>query len=158
MSNDLQRFLCAVRTLEKLLGEYGCDAWLEALGRFATEKQENVVGAVGTILIEISDELAMRRVHRYCPCGEPITAGLGRADTIYCSAGCRQAAYRERVAAKDTKPKRKRNVERPSLRMERKKKQRAVTLLKCQMEAVAAAIGIDPSVIDDARDPPEPPS
>lgn len=149
MTSDLDRLLRAVRTLRRLLGEYGEEAVTEGLGRFATAKQENVVWAVGAMLDKIGQELSSRRVHSRCPeCGEMITAGLGRADAVYCSAGCKQAAYRARVAANTAKPKRMRNGTSTSLRMERKKKQRAITLMEHQVGAIADALGIDRSMID----------
>jgi hypothetical protein len=172
MSSDLQRFLYAVRTLEKLAWKYGgAEAWLEALGRWATVRQEDEVWFVGDFLEHIGEELSKRRVERpLCcrQCGKEIRIGnetiakvLGvttatvcmdvgqvyervRANALYCSPACRQKAYRSRVTAKSAQPKRKRNGNGKnciSLRLERKKRERAVTADKL-LEA-----GIDPHII-----------
>jgi hypothetical protein len=148
MSSDLQRFLGAVRTLAKLAHEYNTEPFLEALGRYATVKQEGEVWFVGTFLDEIGEELSKRRVRPCCrECGKEIACDVRyddrdpRADALYCSPACRQSAYRSRVADKDQKHKRKRNGNRTSLRMERKKRERAVTVEKL-LEA-----GIDPRII-----------
>jgi hypothetical protein len=135
MSNDLQRFLGAVRTLAKLAFEYNDEAWLEALGRYATVKQEHDVHFVGEFLDQIGRELRDRRVAPCCrECGKEINIDRSddqadaRADALYCSPACRQSAYRSRVADKTGKHMRKRNGDGASLRLRRKKRQQAVTI------------------------------
>jgi hypothetical protein len=106
MSSDLQRFLRAIQTLSKLAGKYGEEAFLEALGRYATVKQEDDVHFVGEFLDGIGCELQKRRVERRCrQCGNEIQYNArydnrdARADAVYCSPACRQRAYRRRVTA-----------------------------------------------------------
>jgi hypothetical protein len=156
MNSDLQRFLHAVRTLAKLARTYDDEAFLEALGRYATVQQEGDVWFVGTFLDGIGSELSKRRVDRRCrQCGKEIMtpnqriagmlgvsagtvrADVGenderdvRADAQYCGPACRQRAYRSRVTANAEKRKPKRNENGTSLRLGQQKRQRAITNLK----------------------------
>jgi hypothetical protein len=113
MSSDLDRFLRAVRTLAKLAHKYGDDCFLDALGRYAAVKQEGEVWFVGTFLDDIGRELADRRVEpkRICAeCGNDDADRLyDRSDSRYCSAKCRQKAYRKRVTGKASPRAGKRN-------------------------------------------------
>ena len=156
MTSDLDRLLRAVRTLAKIAHEYDNEHLLDVLGEYATVKQEDDVAFVGTWLSDISEELHKRNVvdgyeqsYPHCrQCGKEIDdvryddSGRGpRADAQYCGQGCRQAAYRDRVAAKTAKPKRKRNGKRISLRLEREKREQAVTIERLLEN------GVDPSII-----------
>jgi hypothetical protein len=134
MSSDLQRFLRAVRTLEKLWHKYPEEAFLEALGRYATTKQESEVWGVGTFLDDIGRELSKRCVRLCCrQCGKEIEddvrydGGYARADAQYCGAACRQRAYRSRVTASTPNRERKRNGNGIALRLGQRSRQRAVT-------------------------------
>jgi hypothetical protein len=123
MSSDLQRFLRAVQTLNKLAHKYSEEGFLEALGRYATVKQEEDVFFVGTFLEDIGRELQNRRVEvdRPCrQCGRQIDDydnRDARADAVYCSSACRQRAYRRRVTADNQNRPRNRNGTRKKLRL-----------------------------------------
>lgn len=132
MTNDLQRFLRAVRTLAKLADKYDRKNHLDTLEKYATAKQkEHVLNAHG-LLDPIAQALLKQRVanaKRRCrQCDRDLdtsvipNAVLGikepgmqvlfaerRADAQYCSDDCRQKAYRSRVTAKAAKRERKRN-------------------------------------------------
>jgi hypothetical protein len=108
MSSDLSRFLRAVKTLAKLAWKYPDDAWTEALGPYATVKQEGEVWFVGPWLSEIADELDRRRQRRgdarpCSECGKDILNNIrydnrgARSDARYCSPKCKQKAYRKRA-------------------------------------------------------------
>jgi hypothetical protein len=126
MSSDLDRFLRAVRTLARLAHKYGDDSFMEALGRYATVKQEGEVWFVGTFLDDIGSELSKRCVEQTTRiCAECGGEGVGRKDrddtlnrpnSRYCSAKCRQKAYRKRVTGKASPRAGKRNGKRHGTR------------------------------------------
>ena len=98
MSSDLQRFLRAVKTIAKLAWKYPDEAFLEALGRYATVQQEDDVGFVGEFLDEIGRELSKRRVRPCCrQCDKEICDDVRyddrnpRADAQYCGPRCASA-------------------------------------------------------------------
>jgi hypothetical protein len=105
--SDLSRFLRAVKVLEKLSWKYRHEAWIEALGRYASIKDEHRIWSVGELLDDIGRELADLRGKPHCrQCGNDINDKRGddeedaRTDARYCSAKCRQRAYRKRVTAR----------------------------------------------------------
>jgi hypothetical protein len=119
-----------VRTLAQLAHQYHYEAFLEALGRYATVQQESEVWFVGTFLDDIGSELARRRVERLrcCrQCGKSIRDNVRyddrdpRADAQYCGPACRQRAYRSRVAASTQSSRAKRNGNGISSRLGRAK-------------------------------------
>src|SRR5215204_4398157 len=103
MSNDLTRFLRAVKVLAKLAHKYPDEAFIEALGCYASVRQESDVQFVGEFLEGIGRELSdMRREPSCRECGNYIQYDRkydgrdARPDAKYCSAKCRQKAYRKR--------------------------------------------------------------
>lgn len=103
MSSDLQRFLRAVRTLAKLADKYDRETHLDALGRYATKKQEDDLLSVGAFLDDIGQQLLRQRLaakHSCRQCGNDVhnvlvgttyVVGAGRRTAAqYCSPACRQ--------------------------------------------------------------------
>jgi hypothetical protein len=109
MASDLSRFLRAVKTIDRLVHKYPHEeAWIRALGRYATIRQEGEIWHVGDFLGDIGRELSSMRdgVKATCKgCGKEICDSAKyndrdpRSDAQYCSARCRQKAYRKRVTA-----------------------------------------------------------
>jgi len=138
MNSDLDRFLRAVRKLCRLVDKYTQEAFAEALGRYASVKQEGEVWFVGTFLDDIGTILSNRRGDwdgQHCrQCGKRIHDNAryndrdARPDVRYCSPRCRQRAYRgRRVTDSTLKCAPKRNGRSISLRLGPQKQQQAVT-------------------------------
>jgi hypothetical protein len=95
-----------VKVIAKLASQYGQQDVAEALMKHCTERERSEVYFVGTYLDDvwqINREAEKAAEPRCCECGRSVrewkddSGGYARSDARYCSAGCRQKAYRKRV-------------------------------------------------------------
>lgn len=120
MASDLERLLRAVRAITRVAKQYRNEDVVEALLKYATLRDREDVAFAGTFLTGLwesyrqADEEAGPHC---CECGDHLrdrndgnADGIIRSDARYCSAACRQKAYRKRVAANRIKGGTKRHV------------------------------------------------
>lgn len=113
---DLQRLMRAVKTISRLARKYRQEDVAAALLKHVSQRDRESVAFVGGYLSDVWElykEPEREAEPRCCECGKNICDIkacecakhgidedlLPRTDARYCSAKCRQRAYRKRVAA-----------------------------------------------------------
>jgi hypothetical protein len=115
MSSDLQRLMRAVKVIAKLAWKYEQEDVAAAMMKHCSARERSDAALVGSFLDDIwqlNRKAEDEAEPRCCECGENIydikasecaKRGIDedppRTDVRYCSAKCRQRAYRKRVAA-----------------------------------------------------------
>jgi hypothetical protein len=120
--SDLERLMRAVKVIAKLASKYRDEDVAEALMKHCTVRERVASAFVGTFLTDAwesnrkAEEAVEAAEPRCCGCGQSVhewtknSSGYARSDARYCSAKCRQKAYRKRVTAKHGGGGRRRNV------------------------------------------------
>jgi hypothetical protein len=100
MRSDLQRLRLAVKIIAKLASKYEDKDVGEAMMKHFSARERGDATFVGTYLTDVWE------INREAE----EAAGYARSDARYCSAKCRQKAYRKRVTAKRADDRPRRNV------------------------------------------------
>jgi hypothetical protein len=120
--SDLQRLMMAVKIIAKLGWKYKHEDVAAALMKHCSRRERGDAAFAGQFLVDLWElnskaERAAEAAEKHCcECGgclhEWKDSGYARSDALYCSAKCRQRAYRKRVTAKCSATRPRRNVPR----------------------------------------------
>jgi hypothetical protein len=118
--SDIDRLMTAVRTIARLGWKYKHEDVAAALMKYCSPRERGDAAFAGSFLTDLWElnRKAEEGVEKLCcECGTHTVdewkgSGYARSDSRYCSAKCRQKAYRKRVTAERSAGRPRRNVRR----------------------------------------------